>query len=795
MKKLLICLEFGGRVLHEGRSDKLPLPVEIGRSPSCGWSVSGIDNSMSSHHAELFLKHRAIWIRDLGSRNGITCSGERIDKRRLRDGDKLHLGACMLTAEAVAEKSSEDILQYHRLEQLNGPRAGVFFDLLGTSDIIIGSDPSCGIACLDPLVSREHAVLSLKADGSCWARDLGSRNGTTVNGTVLSKDRERMLRDGDILSVAYIEFRFTDKNVVHPRAHLLWKTGIALATVAVALIGFYAYASVRPSARMLLRRAISFAESGNFDEAENVAKAAAGARGGDAYAPHRMEVLQNIAAWRKTNAAWLRMQKAIANRDWDKAQEESVHLSAWDWNSTSAPREGLRAERALALVRAFRAAQKALADGVGVAGLGAAEKELSAAEENLRMVADRAEDRAWSAGLFEDVAVIGPEVDKTIGELNEVDNSVKKLVPAEYGEVPAAANGVLAKLDAIFAENRSRKESIAPGAVFTPSRVVENRIGEFRAPLRALAVSECVFMSNVTAIASARFGDLSPHLPLPAAALAGISPAFPPYVERIREMNDLLCKTVANGWFSGMAELNKVELDAVKRVPPPIFKALYSTSVINRVLEFVPSPENRVIKIVDETPAAECPYDIFVGVYDFVDFLDSLDQDAAPGPAIAEYGKVGENWETAIEEIRRVSSVLRHFRDYGDHASGNVGRLTRLVLKAQVPDGENVIALSHGYARELLDSLEKWAGETFPNRCAAEGSERAAILAQGVRLLLAENPDRSAAVALARDWQTFKRSIRKGDGTEERAREIFREALPGMSEHKKAWEFLHREER
>ena len=58
-------------------------------------------------------------------------------------------------------------------------------------------------------VSRYHAIIEQKADGF-WLSDLGSRNGTTVNGTAVSE--ERKLENGDSLvlgGVASLEFRLT----------------------------------------------------------------------------------------------------------------------------------------------------------------------------------------------------------------------------------------------------------------------------------------------------------------------------------------------------------------------------------------------------------------------------------------------------------------------------------------------------------------------------------------------------------------------------------------------------------
>jgi hypothetical protein len=70
---------------------------------------------------------------------------------------------------------------------------------------------------------------------------------------------------------------------------------------------------------------------------------------------------------------------------------------------------------------------------------------------------------------------------------------------------------------------------------------------------------------------------------------------------------------------------------------------------------------------------------------------------------------------------------------------------------------------------------------------------RAKILGDGVRLLFEAKPDRGRAAKLAADWRAFKRSLPKWDGSDESSRELFHTALPGMSQHRNAWNALHGE--
>lgn len=59
-------------------------------------------------------------------------------------------------------------------------------------------------------VSRRHAMVGVKT-GNCTLEDLGSRNGTAVNGTMLSTGVPQPLRDGDVILLAGIaELLFKD---------------------------------------------------------------------------------------------------------------------------------------------------------------------------------------------------------------------------------------------------------------------------------------------------------------------------------------------------------------------------------------------------------------------------------------------------------------------------------------------------------------------------------------------------------------------------------------------------------
>ena len=76
----------------------------------------------------------------------------------------------------------------------------------------LGRDPvQCPVARPeDPGISRTHALVS-QAEGHWWLRDLGSRNGTFLNGLPVSTPMGSALQDGDEISLGGWTLRFTDQ--------------------------------------------------------------------------------------------------------------------------------------------------------------------------------------------------------------------------------------------------------------------------------------------------------------------------------------------------------------------------------------------------------------------------------------------------------------------------------------------------------------------------------------------------------------------------------------------------------
>ncbi|MFM8856067.1 MAG: FhaA domain-containing protein [Actinomycetota bacterium] len=76
---------------------------------------------------------------------------------------------------------------------------------LGDSPVVIGRLSECDITIEDPNISRRHATVTV-LDGTYRITDLGSTNGTKVNGTRISSQHE--LAHGDEITVGLFSIRF-----------------------------------------------------------------------------------------------------------------------------------------------------------------------------------------------------------------------------------------------------------------------------------------------------------------------------------------------------------------------------------------------------------------------------------------------------------------------------------------------------------------------------------------------------------------------------------------------------------
>jgi pSer/pThr/pTyr-binding forkhead associated (FHA) protein len=92
-------------------------------------------------------------------------------------------------------------------------------------EYVFGRGAECHVRPNSDWVSRQHCLLRVTSDGA-YLRDLGSRNGTLINGVVLND--EHRLRHGDEIQVGPLVFEAILDEVESPSATL--NDTLALAT-------------------------------------------------------------------------------------------------------------------------------------------------------------------------------------------------------------------------------------------------------------------------------------------------------------------------------------------------------------------------------------------------------------------------------------------------------------------------------------------------------------------------------------------------------------------------------------
>src|SRR5580658_6947452 len=88
------------------------------------------------------------------------------------------------------------------LKVVTGPNPEEVFPIRNGDTL--GRDPTNEIPIPAPGVSRKHVQFSIERN-EVWIQDLGSVNGTYVNGVKIDKQK---LKDGDAISLSEITFKY-----------------------------------------------------------------------------------------------------------------------------------------------------------------------------------------------------------------------------------------------------------------------------------------------------------------------------------------------------------------------------------------------------------------------------------------------------------------------------------------------------------------------------------------------------------------------------------------------------------
>jgi pSer/pThr/pTyr-binding forkhead associated (FHA) protein/S1-C subfamily serine protease len=170
------------------------------------------DSHVSRRHAVVRPVNGGLEIEDLDSANGTSVNGAAIDgSQRLRDGDVVEVGRVRLTADVPASPRDVTVLAGNlsgaHVVVMRGPLAGRCYPV--ATELLIGRQDA-DLLLDDPQVSRRHAAVRV-VDGELEVEDLGSANGTFVNGARV--DVPHRLSAGDQIAIGPImlEARMEDE--------------------------------------------------------------------------------------------------------------------------------------------------------------------------------------------------------------------------------------------------------------------------------------------------------------------------------------------------------------------------------------------------------------------------------------------------------------------------------------------------------------------------------------------------------------------------------------------------------
>jgi ABC-type multidrug transport system ATPase subunit/pSer/pThr/pTyr-binding forkhead associated (FHA) protein len=204
----------------ETRTVKPGEPLSIGRHSGSWLHID--DPLVSRDHLRLSSVEDAWLVEDLDSRNGTYVDGRRLQSLRVETETTVRLGdpelgpwlrLTPIAPPVPAEPRPMLAKPPSALAPIYGaPLAGelTVSHELGRNVFTIGRSPSCDIVLDDPLVSRHHAQVRLLPDGRRQIIDVGSFNGTFVNGTRVD---EAVLARLDMVGIGGAEFRFTGETL------------------------------------------------------------------------------------------------------------------------------------------------------------------------------------------------------------------------------------------------------------------------------------------------------------------------------------------------------------------------------------------------------------------------------------------------------------------------------------------------------------------------------------------------------------------------------------------------------
>jgi ABC transport system ATP-binding/permease protein len=176
---------------HTERRAITRLVTSVGRNPSNDIPVAF--QTVSGRHLQIVRVDGGLELTDLHSTNGTRVNGQLVGPgvpHVIRPGDVVRIGD-------PTGNSITFLLAFDGDEPARRPPAESI-PLASDAGVLIGRDPACAVRLDHPSVSRRHAEI-IRTDGGHALRDLGSGNGSFVNGRRVAD--QTPLRVGDVVQI------------------------------------------------------------------------------------------------------------------------------------------------------------------------------------------------------------------------------------------------------------------------------------------------------------------------------------------------------------------------------------------------------------------------------------------------------------------------------------------------------------------------------------------------------------------------------------------------------------------
>ena len=190
---------------RKGEQKELILNGEIifGREASCNFVLQ--EGNSSRRHFKIFKEGNFVYVEDLKSSNGTKHNGIKIITRT-----QLNIGDVITVGDTNISLKNQNVENLSVAPDANAYKITVMTDMETreyplVNGIEVGRGDDCAIIIKDAKSSRKHSRF-LVEDGKFYIEDLGSSNGTKVDGVVITK---REISDSNLIEIGATKIKIS----------------------------------------------------------------------------------------------------------------------------------------------------------------------------------------------------------------------------------------------------------------------------------------------------------------------------------------------------------------------------------------------------------------------------------------------------------------------------------------------------------------------------------------------------------------------------------------------------------